>query len=204
MADTDSPKPASSQPANKTVNKPKKPKQNAKGVSKDAPKKGPTKKTIALMQETLRKKKEDEEKLIQEEEEKIRKLEEAERAKELQLQREKERKEKKKQREKERMEKLKAEGKYLTGKQLHEKRRALTLLQSLQQGTIIANVTEKTENADKKKEETSSESEAETQEASKILVSLFGVRNLMVTFYFNNRKYLTHLFPNSLILLYYL
>lgn len=138
-----------------------------------APKKGPGKKTLALMQEQLKKLKDEEEKVRQEEEDLNRKFEEAEKARQLEIQREKERKEKKKQRDKERIEKLKAEGKYLTGKQRFERARARTLLDSLKPGAVINNSeVEKNDNSiDKKEETSSSESESIDNDVSKTNVS---------------------------------
>lgn len=92
-------------------------------------KKGPGKKQIALMQELLRNKKEEEERLKREEEERIRREEEAEIQRQEQLRLEKERKEKKKLKEKEKKERLKKEGKLLTAKQKAEKKRAQASLQ---------------------------------------------------------------------------
>lgn len=155
----------------------KKPKTKQPAKAKDVPKKGPGQKALAAMREQLRKNQEEILKVEQEEEERIRKIEEAEEARELQLQREKERKEKKKLRDKERKQKLKAEGKFLTGKQLFERARARTLLESLQQGTVMANnKTEKSEDAEKAEDEASSSSESETEtteeEVPKVNVSI--------------------------------
>lgn len=154
-------KPSSEQASN--VKKPQKPKQSA-AKAKDASKKGPGKKAIAAMQETLKKLKDDEEKLRLEEEEKIRKLEEAEEAKKLQAQREKERKEKKKQRDKERKEKLKAEGKYLSAKQKFDKARARTLLESLQKGVQILDISEPVRSKKNEDDDDSSASDSERNE----------------------------------------
>lgn len=146
------------------VKKPQKPKQAAKGNVKDAAKKGPGKKAIAAMQETLKKIKDEEDKVRQEEDEKIRKLEEAEEAKRLQVLREKERKDKKKQRDKERKEKLKAEGKFLSAKQKFDRARARTLLESLQSGVQILDISQQTKHVEKEDDE-SSGSDYEKNEA---------------------------------------
>ncbi|KAG6448068.1 hypothetical protein O3G_MSEX005294 [Manduca sexta] len=97
----------------------------------DKGKKGPTKKTIAAMQEALKKVKEEEERLKKEEEERLKQEEERERQRLEAIRLEKERKERKKQKEKERKERLKAEGKLLTPKQKAEKARAQAMLESL-------------------------------------------------------------------------
>ncbi|XKL64011.1 hypothetical protein PGB90_004097 [Kerria lacca] len=145
-----------------------------------APKKGPGKKTLALMQEQLKKLKDEEEKVRQEEEDLNRKFEEAEKARQLEIQREKERKEKKKQRDKERIEKLKAEGKYLTGKQRFERARARTLLDSLKPGAVINNSeVEKNDNSiDKKEETSSSESESIDNDVSKTNINVLDGKQL--------------------------
>nr|XP_008192381.1 PREDICTED: eukaryotic translation initiation factor 5B [Tribolium castaneum] len=105
------------------------------------PKKGPGKKTIAAMQEALKKLKEEEEKLKREEEERIKREEEAEKARLEALRLEQERKEKKKQKEKERKERLKAEGKLLTAKQKADRARAQALIDSLKaQGVELPDV----------------------------------------------------------------
>ncbi|XP_069683030.1 eukaryotic translation initiation factor 5B [Periplaneta americana] len=93
--------------------------------------KGPGKKTIAAMQEALKKMREEEERLAIEEAERIKKEEEAERAREEQRQLEIERKERKKLKEKERKERLKAEGKLLTAKQKADRARAQAMLEAL-------------------------------------------------------------------------
>ncbi|XP_026476183.1 eukaryotic translation initiation factor 5B-like isoform X2 [Ctenocephalides felis] len=93
--------------------------------------KGPGKKTIAAMQDALKKLREEQEKLQREEEERIRKEEEAEAARLEQIRLEQERKEKKKKKEKERKERLKAEGKLLSAKQKADKARAQAMLESL-------------------------------------------------------------------------
>jgi translation initiation factor 5B len=105
------------------------------------PKKGPGKKTIAAMQEALKKMKEDEERLQREEEERMKREEEAEKARLEAIRLEQERKEKKKQKEKERKERLKAEGKLLTPKQKADRARAQALIDSLKaQGVELPDV----------------------------------------------------------------
>ncbi|XP_018572707.1 eukaryotic translation initiation factor 5B [Anoplophora glabripennis] len=107
-------------------------------------KKGPGKKTIAAMQEALRKLKEEEERLKRQEEEQIKKEEEAEKARLEALRLEQERKERKKQKEKERKERLKAEGKLLTAKQKADRARAQALIDSLKaQGVELPDVGER-------------------------------------------------------------
>ncbi|XP_030766537.1 eukaryotic translation initiation factor 5B [Sitophilus oryzae] len=107
-------------------------------------KKGPAKKTIAAMQETLKKFKEEEERAKREEEERIKREEEAENARLEALRLEQERKDKKKQKEKERKERLKAEGKLLTAKQKADRARAQALIDSLKaQGVELPDVGEK-------------------------------------------------------------
>ncbi|KAK9746690.1 Elongation factor Tu GTP binding domain [Popillia japonica] len=105
----------------------KKKKKKGKAEEKDAKdaKKGPNKKTIAAMQEALKKLKEEEERLKKEEEERL----------------EQERKEKKRKKEKERKERLKAEGKLLTSKQKADRARAQALIDSLKaQGLELPDV----------------------------------------------------------------
>ncbi|CAH0717327.1 unnamed protein product, partial [Brenthis ino] len=109
----------------------KKKKKGEKGDKDDKGKKGPTKKTLAAMQEALKKVKEEEERLKREEEERIKQEEERERQRLEAIRLEKERKDRKKQKEKERKERLKAEGKLLTPKQKAEKARAQAMLESL-------------------------------------------------------------------------
>ncbi|CAH0560682.1 unnamed protein product [Brassicogethes aeneus] len=107
-------------------------------------KKGPGKKTIAAMQEALKKIKEEEEKAKREEEERIKREEEAENARLEALRLEQERKEKKKQKEKERKERLKAEGKLLTAKQKADRARAQAMIDSLKaQGVELPDVGER-------------------------------------------------------------
>ncbi|CAK1551654.1 unnamed protein product [Leptosia nina] len=116
----------------------KKKKKGEKGDKDDKAKKGPTKKTIAAMQEALKKVKEEEERLQREEEERIKQDEERERQRLEAIRLEKERKDRKKLKEKERKERLKAEGKLLTPKQKAEKARAQAMLESLKaQGVEI-------------------------------------------------------------------
>ncbi|XP_013161618.1 PREDICTED: eukaryotic translation initiation factor 5B isoform X1 [Papilio xuthus] len=121
----------------------KKKKKGDKAEKDDKAKKGPTKKTIAAMQEALKKVKEEEERLKKEEEERIKQEEERERQRLEAIRLEKERKERKKQKEKERKERLKAEGKLLTPKQKAEKARAQAMLESLKAQGIEIGSTEK-------------------------------------------------------------
>ncbi|XP_026313818.1 eukaryotic translation initiation factor 5B [Hyposmocoma kahamanoa] len=124
----------------------KKKKKGKKGEEEkeEKAKKGPTKKTIAAMQEALKKVKEEEERLKKEEEERIKQEEEREQQRLEAIRLEKERKERKKQKEKERKERLKAEGKLLTPKQKAEKARAQALLESLKaQGVEIGSAEKK-------------------------------------------------------------
>ncbi|XP_046488123.1 eukaryotic translation initiation factor 5B [Neodiprion pinetum] len=123
----------------------KKKKKGAKEDPKDKDKgKGPGKKTIAAMQEALKKLKEDEEKLRREEEERIREEEMREKARLEQLQLEQERKEKKKLKEKQRKERLKAEGKLLTSKQKLDRARAQAMIDALKaKGVDLPDVGEK-------------------------------------------------------------
>ncbi|XP_017491905.1 PREDICTED: eukaryotic translation initiation factor 5B-like [Rhagoletis zephyria] len=115
----------------------KKAKEEAKTATK-----GPGKKQIALMQEQLKKIKEEEERLQREEEERIKREEEAEKARLEQLRLEQERKEKKKQKEKERQARLKKEGKLLTAKQKASQQRAKQSLQvQLESGQIVVPAT---------------------------------------------------------------
>ncbi|KAJ8936191.1 hypothetical protein NQ314_012461, partial [Rhamnusium bicolor] len=110
----------------------------------DKEKKSPGKKTIAAMQEALKKLKEEEERLKREEEERIKREEEAENARLEALRLEQERKERKKQKEKERKERLKAEGKLLTAKQKADRARAQALIDSLKaQGVELPDVGER-------------------------------------------------------------
>ncbi|XP_063222722.1 eukaryotic translation initiation factor 5B [Bacillus rossius redtenbacheri] len=113
-------------------------------LDKGKDKKGPGKKMIAAMQETLKKLREEEERLAREEEERQQKLEEAEKARQEQLRLEQERKERKKQKEREKKERLKAEGKLLTPKQRAERARAQAMLEALKaQGIDMPGVGEK-------------------------------------------------------------
>ncbi|CAK9797066.1 Eukaryotic translation initiation factor 5B [Anthophora plagiata] len=105
--------------------------------------KGPGKKTIAAMQEALKKLKEEEERLKLEQEEKLRQEELQEQARLEQLRLEQERKERKKLKEKQRKERLKAEGK-LTTKQKQDRARAQAMLNALKaQGVGLPEVGEK-------------------------------------------------------------
>lgn len=123
----------------------KKKKKGAKEDPKDKDKgKGPGKKTIAAMQEALKKLKEDEERLKREEEERIREEDLREKARLEQLQLEQERKEKKKLKEKQRKERLKAEGKLLTNKQKLDRARAQAMIDALKaKGVDLPDVGEK-------------------------------------------------------------
>ncbi|XP_012264982.2 eukaryotic translation initiation factor 5B [Athalia rosae] len=123
----------------------KKKKKGTKEDPKDKAKgKGPAKKTIAAMQEALKKLKEDEERLQREEEERVREEEAREAARLEQLQLEQERKEKKKLKEKQRKERLKAEGKLLTNKQKLDRARAQAMIDALKaKGVDLPDVGEK-------------------------------------------------------------
>ncbi|XP_066582508.1 eukaryotic translation initiation factor 5B isoform X1 [Prorops nasuta] len=124
----------------------KKKKKGAKEDAKEKDKagKGPGKKAIAAMQETLKKIKEEEERLKREEEERIRQEELREKARLEQLQLEQERKERKKLKEKQRKERLKAEGKLLTTKQKQDRARAQAMIEALKaQGLDLPDVGEK-------------------------------------------------------------
>ncbi|XP_024941116.1 eukaryotic translation initiation factor 5B isoform X2 [Cephus cinctus] len=121
-------------------------KKKKKGAKEDIKEKGkgPGKKTIAAMQEALKKLKEDEERLKREEEERIRQEELREKARLEQLQLEQERKERKKLKEKQRKERLKAEGKLLTTKQKQDRARAQAMIDALKaQGMELPDVGEK-------------------------------------------------------------
>ncbi|EFN85158.1 Eukaryotic translation initiation factor 5B [Harpegnathos saltator] len=121
----------------------KKKKKGAKEEVKEKGK-GPGKKTIAAMQEALRKLKEEEERLKREEEERIRQEELREQARLEQLRLEQERKERKKLKEKQRKERLKAEGKFLTTKQKQDRARAQAMIEALKaQGLDLPDVGEK-------------------------------------------------------------
>ncbi|CAH1104045.1 unnamed protein product [Psylliodes chrysocephalus] len=136
------------QDAEKKSKKNKKKKGGKEEEDKEAkdkdPKKGPGKKTIAAMQEALKKLKEDEERQKQEEEERIKLEEEAEIARLEAVRLEQERKERKKQKEKERKERLKAEGKLLTAKQKADRARAQAMIDNLKaQGVELPDVGER-------------------------------------------------------------
>ncbi|XP_072755875.1 eukaryotic translation initiation factor 5B [Anoplolepis gracilipes] len=121
----------------------KKKKKKAKEETKEKGK-GPGKKTIAAMQEALRKLKEEEERLKREEEERIRQEELREQARQEQLRLEQERKEKKKLKEKQRKERLKLEGKFLTTKQKQDRARAQAMIDAFKaQGLDLPDVGEK-------------------------------------------------------------
>ncbi|VEN46493.1 unnamed protein product [Callosobruchus maculatus] len=154
----------------KSKKKKKKGKDEEEKDAKDA-KKGPGKKTIAAMQEALKKMKEEEERLKKEEEERIKREEEAEQARLEALRQEQERKERKKQKEKERKERLKAEGKLLTAKQKADRARAQALIDSLKaQGVELPDVGEKKPRPGtrirpkKQKEQTEGKGEEQNQE----------------------------------------
>lgn len=123
----------------------KKKKKAGKEEAKEKDKgKGPGKKTIAAMQEALKKLKEEEERLKKEEEERIRQEELREQARLEQVRLEQERKEKKKLKEKQRKERLKAEGKLLTTKQKQDRARAQAMINALKaQGLDLPDVGEK-------------------------------------------------------------
>ncbi|XP_017783938.1 PREDICTED: eukaryotic translation initiation factor 5B [Nicrophorus vespilloides] len=134
--------------------KKKKKKKGAKDEEKDAKdaKKGPGKKTIAAMQEALKKLREEEERALREEEERIKREEEAEEARLEALRLEQERKDKKKKKDKERRERLKAEGKLLTPKQKADRARAQALIDARKaQGIDLPDIGEKKPRASFKK-----------------------------------------------------
>ncbi|GLV36103.1 eukaryotic translation initiation factor 5B [Carabus blaptoides fortunei] len=133
--------------------------------------KGPGKRTIAAMQEALKKIREEEEKQQREEEERIIREEEAEKQRQEQLRLEQERKEKKKQKEKERKDRLKAEGKLLTSKQKADRARAQAMIDALKaQGVELPDVGVKKPRLgtrvkpNKVKQQSSTEKEATTPE----------------------------------------
>ncbi|XP_043786631.1 eukaryotic translation initiation factor 5B [Apis laboriosa] len=99
--------------------------------------KGPGKKTIAAMQEALKKLKEEEERLKREEEERLRQEELREQARLEQLRLEQEKKERKKLKEKQRKERLKAEGKLLTTKQKQDRARAQAMINALKAQGLV-------------------------------------------------------------------
>ncbi|KOX78671.1 Eukaryotic translation initiation factor 5B, partial [Melipona quadrifasciata] len=121
-------------------------KKKKKGVKEETKEKGkgPGKKTIAAMQEALKKLKEEEERLKREEEERLRQEELREQARLEQVRLEQERKERKKLKEKQRKERLKAEGKLLTTKQKQDRARAQAMINALKaQGLDVPGVGEK-------------------------------------------------------------
>nr|XP_027206180.1 eukaryotic translation initiation factor 5B-like [Dermatophagoides pteronyssinus] len=133
----------------KEAKKKKQEEQQSTGTTK-ASGKGPGKKQIALMQEILKKQREEEERQQREEEERIRLEEERERQREEKERLEKERKEKKKQKEKERKLRLKKEGKLLTAKQKADRQRAQLNLQLLKEsGQAVIGKTRKEGRLDK-------------------------------------------------------
>lgn len=125
--------------------------------------KGPGKKQIALMQELLRKQKEEEERLEREEEERFQREQEAERQRLEKLRIEQEKKERRKQKEKERKERLKKEGKLLTAKQKALQQRAKLSLQIAQEsGQVVvgkAKVSDQKKKTNKKREPKRQESD---------------------------------------------
>ncbi|XP_033338686.2 eukaryotic translation initiation factor 5B [Megalopta genalis] len=124
----------------------KKKKKGAKDAEiKDKDKgKGPGKKTIAAMQEALKKVKEEEERMKREQEEKLKQEELREQQRLEQIRLEQERKERKKLKEKQRKERLKAEGKLLTTKQKQDRARAQAMIAALKaQGLDLPEVGEK-------------------------------------------------------------
>lgn len=131
----------------KDVPEPEETKKKKKKGAKEDPKdkgKGPGKKTIAAMQEALKKLKEEEERLQREAEEKLRQEELREEQRLEQLRLEQERKEKKKLKEKQRKQRLKAEGKLLTTKQKQDRARAQAMLEALKaQGLDLPDAAEK-------------------------------------------------------------
>lgn len=111
---------------------------------KDTKKKGMSAAMVAAMQEQLKKRKEEEERLQKLEEERIRLEDEREESRLEAVRLEAERKEKKKQKEAERKARLKAEGKLLTKKQKEDRARAQALLESLKaQGLEIPDPNDK-------------------------------------------------------------
>lgn len=113
-------------------------------VKEEPKRKGPSKKVLEAMKESVRRRQEEEEKFRQEEEERNRRLEEAENARLEALRIEQERKDKKKKKEKERKERLKAEGKLLTSKQKADRARAQAMLDNLKaQGIEVPEAGEK-------------------------------------------------------------
>ncbi|XP_076224135.1 eukaryotic translation initiation factor 5B isoform X2 [Nomia melanderi] len=123
----------------------KKKKKGAKEEIKDKDKgKGPGKKTIAAMQEALKKLKEVEERLKREEEERQKQEELRQQQRQEQIRLEQERKERKKLKEKQRKERLKAEGKLLTTKQKQDRARAQAMINAFKaQGLDFPDVGEK-------------------------------------------------------------
>ncbi|XP_006611257.1 eukaryotic translation initiation factor 5B isoform X1 [Apis dorsata] len=114
-------------------------KKKKKGGKEDTKEKGkgPGKKTIAAMQEALKKLKEEEERLKREEEERLRQEELREQARLEQLRLEQEKKERKKLKEKQRKERLKAEGKLLTTKQKQDRARAQAMINALKAQGLV-------------------------------------------------------------------
>lgn len=150
----------------------KKDKKDKKDSTTAAKAKGPGKKQLALMQELLRQKKEEEERLVREEEERIRKEEEAENARLEKLRLEQEKKERKKQKEKERKERLKKEGKLLTAKQKADLQRAKISLQIAQQSGQIVVGKAKTEKTKKPIKKLSSRQESEEPKSEEVDLSV--------------------------------
>ncbi|XP_054755018.2 eukaryotic translation initiation factor 5B-like [Lytechinus pictus] len=116
----------------------KKKKKKGKKGEEDEKKKKPGKGQLKLMQEALKKMKEEEERLKAEEEAKQKAAEEAENQRLEKIRLEKERKERQKQKKKERIEQMKLDGTYLTPKEKEKKRRAEEMLRAMkEQGLAI-------------------------------------------------------------------
>lgn len=126
---------------------------------------------IARIREALEKMKEEEEKLRKEEEERERLAEERRLQKEEQKRLEEERKERKKMKEKLKKERLKAEGKLLTEKQKHERRRAQQMLEAMRnQGVELpvkdgTTVKKRIVYADKKKKKPQPDSDSKKEDS---------------------------------------
>ena len=115
----------------------KKAEKEKKKEEKEKPKRKINKATLALMKETLRRQKEEEERLQKEEEERIRLENEAEEKRLADLERERLKKEKKKQQKKDRIKRQKQEGTYLTPAQKEVARRNKIYLETLRQQGIV-------------------------------------------------------------------
>lgn len=147
--------------------KKKKKKKGEEEEKKD--KKRPGKKTIAAMQEALKRVKEEEERLRLEEEAKIKAAEEAERQRLEKLRLLQERKEMRKQKEKEKRERLRAEGKLLSKSQKQNRARMEATLAALrEQGVEVPQIGEKKDHrprpGDRKKTPKKKLSQQETTE----------------------------------------